>query len=106
MNGRDLTRFRKVAGLLGSAHAGERAAAALKATEMLRTVGLSWDQVIAPANDPPQWQTSAAWQAEAAAMRAQADLYRGLLEDERKRVDRLTREVARLKGMWPKGKAA
>lgn len=40
-----LARFRKICGLLGSAHDGERAAAALKATELLRQHGLGWADV-------------------------------------------------------------
>lgn len=96
-----IDRLRKICGMLGSTHAGERAAAALKATEILRAAGLSWAQVIAPA---PVSSIMLNWQGEAIAMRAQADLYRALLEDERKRFERAQREINRLKGMWPKGK--
>lgn len=93
-----LDRLRKICGLLGSTHAGERSAAALKATEMLRSLGLSWDQAFV------SMPSTSNWQGEAIAMQAQADMYRRLLEHERERVNRLTREVNRLKGMWPKGK--
>lgn len=41
----DLERFRKIAGLLGSEHSGERAAAALKCTEFLASHGLTWADV-------------------------------------------------------------
>ena len=73
------------------------------ATAMLRESGLGWDRIIGITPAP----TVAAlnWQAEAFAMRANADLFRKLLDDERERVNRLQREVNRLKGMWPKGKA-
>lgn len=38
-------RFRKLCGMLASAHDGERAAAALKATELLKQTGASWADV-------------------------------------------------------------
>src|SRR5262249_25523747 len=41
-----ITRLVKVLGMLGSAHAGERAAAGLKAHELIRRLGLRWDDVI------------------------------------------------------------
>lgn len=41
----DVERFRKVLGMLGSNHDGERAAAALKASEMLKAAGKSWGEV-------------------------------------------------------------
>jgi hypothetical protein len=40
----------KILGLLGSAHSGERASAALKADELVRAAGLTWADVI---NVPP-----------------------------------------------------
>lgn len=48
------TRFQKVCGLLGSAHEGERATAAVKATEMLRVQGLTWADVTAGAPPKPE----------------------------------------------------
>ena len=44
----DLERFRKLAGLLGSDQVGERAAAALKCTELLKAHGLTWADVRLP----------------------------------------------------------
>jgi hypothetical protein len=44
----ELERLIKVLGLLGSTHAGERAAAGLKATELLRSVNLTWADIINP----------------------------------------------------------
>lgn len=41
----DVERFHKLCGLLGSEHDGERAVAALKATEWLRERGLTWANV-------------------------------------------------------------
>lgn len=41
----DLDRFRKVLGMLGSDQPGERSAAALKATEMLKESGVDWAAV-------------------------------------------------------------
>jgi hypothetical protein len=35
-------KFAKVAGLMGSEHAGERATAAMMAEEMLRAAGMTW----------------------------------------------------------------
>lgn len=43
----DLDRFRKVLGLLGSDHDGERSAAALRATAMLKEAGMGWADVSA-----------------------------------------------------------
>lgn len=40
------TKLAKVCGMLGSAHAGERAAAALKATALLSEMGLTWNAFV------------------------------------------------------------
>ena len=45
MDATSLARFRKLCGMLGSEHDGERAAAALKATELLKQSGTSWGEV-------------------------------------------------------------
>jgi hypothetical protein len=50
-------RLIKLCSLLGSAHVGERAAAGLKADELVRQLGLTWpDVIVAPpiAPDPPR----------------------------------------------------
>lgn len=44
----DLERFHKLCGLLGSDQIGERAAAALKCTELLKVHGLTWSDVTLP----------------------------------------------------------
>jgi len=44
----DLARFRRLCGMLGSAHVGERAAAALKCCEFLGQHGLTWADVTLP----------------------------------------------------------
>jgi hypothetical protein len=49
----ELTRLIKLAGLLASSHAGERAAAALKCTEFLASCGLTWADALEP---PPVTQ--------------------------------------------------
>ena len=53
----DKAKLCKVLGLLTSSHEGERAAAALKASEMLRAAGLSWSELLTPngkaAPEPP-----------------------------------------------------
>jgi hypothetical protein len=54
---------RKLAGVLGrlgSEHAGERAAAALLATRLIREAGFTWQDVLLPSDAPeqlqPQWR--------------------------------------------------
>ena len=102
----DVDRFRKVCGMLGSDHAGERSAAALKATAMLKDAGMTWDQV---GIGPTRGRHSE--RAEIIAWQANADLWKRLLDDERARTThmandmlRMKREIDRLKGVWPKGK--
>jgi hypothetical protein len=41
-------RLRKLCGMLGSEHDGERAAAAAKADALVRAAGLTWAEIIAP----------------------------------------------------------
>jgi hypothetical protein len=41
-----LTKLCKLLGMLGSTHAGERAAAGLKAHELIKAMGLTWPDVI------------------------------------------------------------
>lgn len=96
-------RLRKVCGMLGSEHAGERAAAALKATAILKAAGKTWADV----------GFGNAHVAQAYAGSAMVDLFEQLLKSERARttqmaeeIGRLKREVKRLKGMWPKGQGA
>ena len=50
---RDLDRFGKILGLLGSDHLGERAAAAAKATEFLTARELAWCDVTEMLKHPP-----------------------------------------------------
>jgi hypothetical protein len=93
-----LSRFRKVCGLLGSSHAGERAAAALKATEVLKAAGKTWADVGVGAAGNVNDALTEMFIAKSEALRLQM-----ALDDERARNTRLQREVERLKGMWPKG---
>ena len=102
MDALTLARFRKVCGLLGSDHEGERAAAAVMATRFLKNNGKTWADV---------GFANAAQLAQAYSDSVLADLYRKSLDGERARttqmaeeINRLKREVKRLKGMWPKGK--
>lgn len=104
MDALTLARFRKVCGLLGSEHEGERAAAAVMATRFLKNNGKTWADVsigsdaaaprymnIDMANLVGYWES----------------MYRGeraAILEARKEIKRLKREVDRLKGMWPKGK--
>ena len=47
-----IIRLAKLLGMLGSDHVGERAAAGLKATELLRAHGRTWADLIQQFNDP------------------------------------------------------
>ena len=55
----DRERLTKIAGLLGSAHAAERAVAAMKATELLEGLGATWADLVAsvPSKVPPRFHT-------------------------------------------------
>jgi hypothetical protein len=50
-----LERLIKLLGMLGSAHDGERAAAGLKAHELIRRYGLTWSDILlaTPSSPPP-----------------------------------------------------
>lgn len=94
MDAQTLDRFRKILGLLGSDHDGERAVAALKATAMLKASGATWGDVgigrqssTAQSNDQVQIQY---WMRE-------STRWQMLLEDERKRSRRLSQEIDDLK---------
>lgn len=55
-----VTRLAKVCGLLGSDHDGERSAAALKATAILRSAGMTWsDLFAAPSQAAPHGSSTA-----------------------------------------------
>jgi hypothetical protein len=54
--------------MLGSAHDGERAAAALKADQHVRGLGLCWHDVIAPAEAPEPQRQQLSWQELASAV--------------------------------------
>lgn len=51
-----IVRLAKLLGMLGSDHVGERAAAGLKATELLRAHGTTWTDLIEQLNAPAQRQ--------------------------------------------------
>lgn len=94
MDAPTLDRFRKILGLLGSDHDGERAVAALKATAMLKASGATWGDVAigrqssaTQSNDQVQIQY---WMRESTRRQM-------LLEDERKRSRRLFQEIDELK---------
>lgn len=53
-NDRALGRLVKVLGMLGSDHAGERASAALKATEALQEMGWTWERVVRSLQEPQE----------------------------------------------------
>jgi hypothetical protein len=55
-----IARLVKLLGMLGSAHDGERAAAGLKAHELVKRSGLQWDDLIAlPPPVGPRWRAMA-----------------------------------------------
>jgi hypothetical protein len=57
-------RLAKLCGMLGSAHAGERAAAALKADQFVRSCGETWESVIVGRRQlPPPHQSALDWRA-------------------------------------------
>lgn len=97
MDAKTLARFRKVCGLLGSAHDGERTAAALKAA------GKTWDDVgfggsvSVQVVEINQTHLAGYWESMYRGERGQS-------QQRAKEIQRLKREVDRLKGMWPKGK--
>lgn len=102
MDALTMARFRKVCGLLGSNHEGERAAAALKATAILKAAGKTWADVgcggfSVQVVEINQTHLAGYWESMYRGERAQS-------EDRAKEIRRLKREVARLKGMWPKGR--
>ena len=54
MTDTDRARLAAILGMLGSAHAGERAAAALQAEAFRKQHGVTWEEVLSPAlADPP-----------------------------------------------------
>jgi len=53
LNPRAAAHLIKLCGMLGSDHAGERAAAAAMADRFVRTMGMTWTDVITA---PPEWQ--------------------------------------------------
>lgn len=46
LNQGDIQKLARICGLLGSSHHGERAVAAVKASEILRANGLTWDEFV------------------------------------------------------------
>jgi hypothetical protein len=46
-------RLSKLLGMLGSTHDGERAAAGLKANQLVRDLGLTWSEIIVPPDAIP-----------------------------------------------------
>lgn len=97
MNSTSLDKFHKIAGLLGSEHAGERASAALKATAILRAAGKSWADVGVGTAHRQSYDDAGAL----AMYKIFLDNERARTTDMAKEIGRLKREVARLKGMWP-----
>lgn len=101
MDALTLARFRKVCGMLASNHEGERAAAAVMATRLLKNSGKTWADV---------GFASTEQLAQAYSDAVLVDVYKKGLDAERARttqmaeqINRLKREVNRLKGMWPNG---
>jgi hypothetical protein len=62
-----LERLIKLLGMLGSAHDGERAAAGLKAHELIRRHGLTWSDVLLTTPSPPPPPPKLGWRDKVAA---------------------------------------
>lgn len=100
MDGASLDKLRKIAGMLGSEHAGERAAAALKGTALLKAAGMTWGQIDLVKSTSPhmidQGALAGYWEM---MYRGERDRSTRLATD----IQKLKREVDRLKSMWPQG---
>jgi hypothetical protein len=57
----DLDKLIKIAGMFGSAHAGERAAAAALATKILADAGMTWRELLDGRPLPPATASSPRW---------------------------------------------
>lgn len=57
----DIDKFSRICGMLGSVHDGERAAAALKATEFLQARSLTWADLIKALPAGPRQTREAHW---------------------------------------------
>lgn len=101
----DLDRFRKVCALMASDHVGERAAAALKATAILKAEGKTWETV--SVNDAAgAFGVNHVNIDHAALEKYWESMYRGEREQSERRakeIQKLKTEVTRLKSMWPNG---
>jgi hypothetical protein len=63
LNQNSAQRLCKILGMLGSTHAGERAAAGLAAHRLLRDLNLTWNEVIAAPSLIPSPAPAGSWQA-------------------------------------------
>lgn len=89
MNGVALDKFRKICGMLGSEHDGERANAARLASALLKQNGASWNAISIGAG-----QSSAS---DVHGLQMQIGYWQMMLKDERERTKRLSSEVDKLK---------
>lgn len=89
MDGASLAKFRKILGMLGSEHDGERANAARMATAILKQSGADWSAVAIgrDAGSSSGGSSAADW-------RMMANIFQRQLEDERTRTTRLSAELA------------
>lgn len=96
----DVDRFRRICGMLGSDHVGERSAAALKATEMLKGAGMTWATVeLGKPSSPFAIDHNALSQYWEMMYRGERERSTRLALD----IQKIKREVDRLKSMWPQG---
>jgi hypothetical protein len=65
-----LDRLIKLLGMLGSVHDGERAAAGLKAHELIRRHGLTWSDILLATPQRPQTPSKLGWRDKVAACEA------------------------------------
>lgn len=92
MNGAALDKFRKICGMLGSEHDGERANAARLASSLLKQSGMSWNAISlssGPAAVPGVDDVRG--------LQMQIGYWQMMLKDERERTKRLSSDLDKLK---------
>ncbi|MFC0408238.1 hypothetical protein [Roseomonas elaeocarpi] len=95
MQASDLAKLVRVLGLLGSEHDGERAAAAMAAHRLIKRSGLSWQQLLGPAQAASRGPAASRRPAEDPAEALKATSSR--LRQAQRENDDLQRQIRRLR---------